>query len=161
MELVIKRASRSSAVGLEVYTKKKRKKGGGVEGGGRKRRILVRGTSVPNLVTFPTTAWNDLPGLVVKRYRRSTHGRHKRTLIIVRDCPAQRDSSSLLLAVKGPRDLDIYKRRNTLSLSLLEGRSKEDGSSSSSSSMIRFIVTRRGTSQPEPTRVFHCLRGTR
>lgn len=58
--------------------------------------------------TFPWRPRNDLPGLVVKRYRRSTHGRHNEALIIARDCPYKR---APLFAVKGPRDLDIYKRR--------------------------------------------------
>lgn len=65
--------------------------GHGISGGVPRRRILQSaGTSVTKSRDVSTEVWNDLPGLVVKRYRRSTHGRHKRTLIIIRDCPHKR-----------------------------------------------------------------------
>lgn len=69
----------------------------------RAYRILWR----PWDISTKGPARDDLPDLVIKRYRRSTHGRHKRTLIIAGDC-SHKGGLSSSSRMEGPRDLDIY-----------------------------------------------------
>jgi len=59
--------------------------------------------------TFPRGFRDDLPGLVIKRYRRSTHGRHKRSLIIAGDSRTK----GAFLAAEGPRRFRYLRRKRT------------------------------------------------